>query len=259
MNFCRFCGTKEIQFRKNGKFGCVHCIQVFEYPILQKPKTIPKNVMEGLENFVKENSKFINLISFRTRITRNLKSNLFPFYDSMMTKSKQLLAENGVDIWLYPTGFYPSNTLPENSENRMGFYLGSEDHIRWEKMVTVLHRIPQESRAEKKTKNQIFRFLLQKTNWAELPKIGFISSCPTNLGLGRRDSILVELDPGVSPRFFSILQTFSEFGIEFAPSTDHSFRKIGENPGLVVKISWKNARAVQKRQFYKILGLRGSL
>ncbi|MCT8335139.1 ATP--guanido phosphotransferase [Leptospira sp. 85282-16] len=258
MNFCRFCGTKEIQFRKSGKFGCVHCIQVFKYPILQKPKIIPKNVMEGLESFVKENSKFINLLSFRTRITRNLKSNLFPFYDSIFTKSKQLLAENGMDLWLYPSELYKSNP-GENCEVKMGFYLGSEDHIRWEKMVSVSHRIPQESPLEKKTKNQIFRFLLQKTNWAVFPKIGFISSCPTNLGLGRRDSVLVELDPGISPRFFSILQTLTEFGIEFAPSSDHSFRKIGENPGLVVKISWKNARAVQKRQFYKILGLRGSL
>ncbi|MCW7493351.1 ATP--guanido phosphotransferase [Leptospira sp. 2 VSF19] len=261
MVFCRFCGTKEIQFRKSGKFGCGYCVQVFEYPKFTKTQIIPKNRIDVLEKFVKENSRFLTILSFRTRITRNIKSNRFPFYDSLFDKSKQLLVENEMEYWLYPNGLYPPNTLSENFEERMGFYLGSEDHIRWEKISFPypLGGNDGSSLTEKKTKHKIFRFLLLKENWAEFAEIGYISSCPTNLGAGRRDSVLVSVDSVVSPKFFSILQTLTEFGIEFAPSSDHSFRKIGKNPVLVVKISWKNARAVQKRQFYKILGLRGSL
>ncbi|PJZ83786.1 ATP--guanido phosphotransferase [Leptospira harrisiae] len=258
MIYCRFCGTKEVQFRKSGKFGCVHCAQVFEFKKPKQIKIIPENRILVLENFVKENRNHINLLSLRTRITRNLNSNLFPFYDPLIEKSKQLLVDFGMGPFLIPK-YEQENENQEKITNwEFGFYLGSEDHIRLESIrMPSLKNFPI-SLFEKKRKISILRFLFQKSHWAYLPELGFVSSCPTNLGLGRRDSILLEIDSDVSFAFFSILQTLSEFGIEFAPSTDHRFRNIGKDRVLIVKISWKNALAVQKRQFYKILGLLGS-
>jgi len=258
MIFCRFCGTKEIQFRKSGKFGCIHCAQIFNYPKPNRRTKIPESIIETLESFVKTNAKSLRLLSFRTRITRNLKSSLFPFYDPLFEKSKQLLVEVGLGSQLYSDADLPSLDSTEKPEPRMGFYLGSEDHVRWEEISLQAFANRNQNLTQKKQRIGLFRFLFQKSHWAEFPEIGFVSSCPTNLGTGRRDSILLELDPEVSLQFFSILQTLPEFGIEFAPSTDHRMRNFGKDRVLVVKISWKNVLAVQKRQFYKILGLLGS-
>ncbi|TGL88581.1 ATP--guanido phosphotransferase [Leptospira congkakensis] len=258
MRFCRFCGTKESQFRKSGKFGCVHCVSVFEYPKPNFTKIIPEKQIQTLENFVKENTKSLTLLSLRTRITRNLKSNLFPFYEPSELKSKQLLVENKMESFLYPNGSLSIETRNENPESMMGFYLGSEDHLRFEKILSGKDWKSGNFPSYFESKTRLFRFLLQKEIWANLPELGFISSCPTNLGAGRRDSLLVAVAPEAVYEFFSNLQTLSEFGIEFAPSSDHRFRNIGKDRVLVVKISWKNARVVQKRKFYKILGLLGS-
>ena len=258
MQFCRFCGTKEIQFRKSGKFGCVHCAQIFNYPKPNRRIKIPESQIQTLESFVKTYSKSLRIFSLRTRITRNLKSSLFPFYDPFIEKSKQLLVEIGLGSQLYWDTNVPSGVLTEKPEPRMGFYLGSEDHIRWEEISIQSFANRNQNLTPKKQRMGLFRFLLQKSHWAVLPEIGFVSSCPTNLGRGRRDSILLGMDSEIVSEFFSILQTLPEFGIEIAPSTDHRFRNIGKDRVLVVKISWKNALAVQKRQFYKILGLLGS-
>lgn len=134
MRFCRFCGAKEIQFRKSGKFGCVHCAQIFNYPKPNRRIKIPENQIQTLESFIKENLSSLTLFSLRTRITRNLKSSLFPFYDPLLDKSKQLLVESGFGSQLYLDTNLPSLHLEENPEPRMGFYLGSEDHIRWEEI-----------------------------------------------------------------------------------------------------------------------------
>lgn len=258
MRFCRFCGTTEIQFRKSGKFGCIHCVSNFEFPKPKKNKIIPKNLREDLANFVKENTNHLSLLSFRTRITRNLKSNLFPFYETFEDKSKRLLVDNKMDVYLYPDGFFSNPPRTAEPERAMGFYLGSEDHIRWESIWVFPPKNSLFFPLREKKKISIFRFLFQKSHWAHVPEWGFVSSCPTNLGMGRRDSVLLGVDPELAIRFFSNLQTLSEFGIEFAPSTDHRFRNIGKDRVLIVKISWKNASVVQKRQFYKILGLLGS-
>lgn len=258
MIFCRFCGTKEIQFRKSGKFGCTHCAQIFDFPKPNQKTKIPENLIQPLESFVLENLQSLTLFSLRTRITRNLKSSLFPFYDPLMDKSKQLLAENHMDGSIYPKESEKDLDSIEHGERKSGFYLGSEDHIRWESISAGWGRDTFDAGQIPKEKLTLFRFFFQKNHWASLPGLGFISSCPTNLGRGRRDSILLGLPPGLVFEFFSILQTLVKFGIEFAPSTDHRFRNIGKDRVLVVKISWKNSILVQKRQFYKILSLLGS-
>lgn len=258
MKFCRFCGTKEIQFRKSGKFGCVHCAQIFNFPKPYRKTKIQENIIKNLESFLKTNTNSIQLLSFRTRITRNLKSSLFPYYDPMIDKSKQLLVENGLGFDLVQDTDFSFENSVGDFEPRTGFYLGSEDHIRWEVITPHSLTNGNQNLLWEKKKISIFRFLFRNSLWAKLPGIGFVSSCPSNLGAGRRDSLLLGLDPEVVSEFFSILQTLSEFGIEFAPSTDHRMRNIGKDRVLVVKISWKNALAVQKRQFYKILGLLGS-
>ncbi|MCW7482623.1 ATP--guanido phosphotransferase [Leptospira kanakyensis] len=258
MRFCRFCGTKEPQFRKSGKFGCIHCVSVFEYPKQNLKKIISDKEIQTIENFVKENTNSLTLLSLRTRITRNLKSNLFPYYEPSELKSKQLLAGSHLDPYLYPDGLLPTETRNENPESSMGFYLGSEDHIRFEKIVPGKEWYRAKKWVGFGKDLSIYRFFFQKENWAHHPELGFVSSCPTNLGAGRRDSLLVAVEPEAVSEFFSNLQTLSEFGIEFAPSTDHRTRNIGKDRVVVVKISWKNASVVQKRKFYKILGLLGS-
>ncbi|PJZ44373.1 ATP--guanido phosphotransferase [Leptospira brenneri] len=259
MLYCRFCGTKEIQFRKSGKFGCTHCVSIFDYPKPKGKNKIPEPFLQTLEIFVKKNSKSITLLSLRTRITRNLKSNLFPYYDSLVEKSKQLLVDFGLEESLYPGGIPPTRLEGEKSVLGMGFYLGSEDHIRWENLIfTKEKNLGGYPSAKPKNWISIFRFLFKKPLWASAPEVGFISSCPTNLGRGRRDSLLVAVAVDVVSEFFSILRTLVDFGIEFAPSSDHRIGNIGKERVLVVKISWKNASVAQKRDFYKILGLLGS-
>ncbi|PJZ79652.1 ATP--guanido phosphotransferase [Leptospira meyeri] len=258
MRFCRFCGTTEIQFRKSGKFGCVHCVSVFEYPKPNLKTLISEKQIQSLENFVKENTKYLTLLSLRTRITRNLKSKLFPFYEPSDVEIKRMLVERKMDSFLYPNGSLPTETRDKNLDSTMGFYLGSEDHLRFEKILSGEEWKLGMIRPHLGSQTRLFRFLFQKGIWAKLPGLGFISSCPTNLGAGRRDSVLLGVDPEFVIGFFSNLKTLSEFGIEFAPSTDHRLRNIGKDRVLVVKISWKNASVVQKRQFYKILGLLGS-
>ncbi|TGK78949.1 ATP--guanido phosphotransferase [Leptospira noumeaensis] len=258
MRFCRFCGTKESQFRKSGKFGCIHCVSVFDYPKPNHKKIISDKEIQTLENFVKENPKSLTLLSLRTRITRNLKSNLFPFYEPSELKSKQLLVDNKMDFFLYPNQSLSTETRNENPESMMGFYLGSEDHIRFEKIVPGGQWCRKKNESGFGNYLSIYRFFFQKENWAHHPELGFVSSCPTNLGAGRRDSLLVAVEPEAVSEFFSKLQSLLEFGIEFAPSSDHRTRNIGKDRVIVVKISWKNASVIQKRKFYKILGLLGS-
>lgn len=169
-----------------------------------------------------------------------------------------MLVERKIDSFLYPNGSLPTETRDKNLVSTMGLYLGSEDHLRFEKILSGEEWKREMFRPHSGSQTRLFRFLFQKEIWAKLPGLGFISSCPTNLGAGRRDSVLLGVDPELAIGFFSNLKTLSEFGIEFAPSTDHRLRNIGKDRVLVVKISWKNASVVQKRQFYKILGLLGS-
>ncbi|WP_343327775.1 ATP--guanido phosphotransferase [Leptospira biflexa] len=206
---------------------------------------------------LQKNQSKIHFLSYRTRITRNLSHSVFPFYDSKEKEVERMLAENGYLEFLH------ANT---NINPNYRLYLGIEDHLRFEMIQTIdvpgegIQKEKQQvSKKNPKEIRSLLRFLLLKKNWAFSRGIGFLSSCPTNLGKGRRDSLLLGIESGVDPRFFSLFEKLSEFGIEFAPSTDHRRESLGNFRGLVVKISWKNAFAVQKRQFYKILGLRGSL
>ncbi|MGJ4734224.1 ATP--guanido phosphotransferase [Leptospira levettii] len=190
---------------------------------------------------------------------------LFPFYDSKEVETKQLLAENGYwENWKEDSN--SSIVSKEGVSPVYLLYLGSEDHVRLEILRILDLNCEQFQNTNKtlrtrdtKENRSLLRLFYRRKHWAYRPGIGFISSCPTNLGKGRRDSLLLGIKEGVNPRFFSLFEKLSEFGIEIAPSTDHRRESLGNFRGLVVKISWKNAFAVQKRQFYKILGLRGSL
>lgn len=262
---CRICGTKESQFRISGKFGCEHCVSQFPYPKGPRRKWIPTSLLLEIEEILQTNQSKLRVLSVRTRITRNLSQTLFPYYEPKEKETKQLLVENGVlqflkeednNVFLSDEGFDPIYRL----------YLGSEDHLRLEIYQTLdlefgAYRKQNEIGKTKLTKEKrsLLRFVTKRKLWAYSKEIGFLSSCPTNLGKGRRDSLLLGMETGIDPRFFSLFEKLSEFGIEFAPSTDHRRESLGNFRGLVVKISWKNAFAVQKRQFYKILGLRGSL
>ncbi|TGL54544.1 ATP--guanido phosphotransferase [Leptospira kemamanensis] len=262
---CRICGTTESQFCISGKFGCEHCVSQFPYPKSPRRNWIPTSLLLEIEEILQTNPSKLRVLSVRTRITRNLSHTLFPYYEPKEKEVKQMLAENGVlhflkeeknIFFLREMGLDPMYRL----------YLGSEDHLRLEIYQTLdldfgAYRKRNEMGKTKLTKEKrsLLRFVTKRKLWAYAKDIGFLSSCPTNLGKGRRDSFLLGMKTGIDPRFFSLFEKLSEFGIEFAPSTDHRRESLGNFRGLVVKISWKNAFAVQKRQFYKILGLRGSL
>ncbi|MGV3666301.1 MAG: ATP--guanido phosphotransferase [Leptospira bouyouniensis] len=262
MMFCRFCGTTDSQFRISGKFGCEHCALQFSYPLKKNQSPIPKSLIDEIERiFTKSDSK-IRILSVRTRLTRNLRHNLFPFYDVKEEEVKRLLDENRF-LELLNLG---TNPILEKINPMVRLYLGGEDHLRLEIIWTAetentLQTFPIQQVSKERHINikSLLRFFFQKQHWAFANGFGYIASCPTNLGRGRRDSLLLGIEPGVDPSFFSLFDKLSEFGIEFAPSTDHRRESLGNFRGLVVKISWKNAFAVQKRKFYKILGLRGSL
>ncbi|TGL67472.1 ATP--guanido phosphotransferase [Leptospira jelokensis] len=262
MMFCRFCGTTESQFRISGKFGCEHCVSQFSFPKKKKTTSIPKSLLEEIEGILTKSEPYTRILSFRTRLTRNLKQNLFPFYDPKVDGVKRLLAENGFLDLLVEN----ENSFLMGDDALFRLYLGGEDHLRFEVLRSGRRQegieretdLSQENAKRKKFRS-LLRFLYQKQFWAFAKGMGYIASCPTNLGMGRRDSLLLGIEAGVDPRFFSLFEKLSEFGIEIAPSTDHRRESLGKFRGLVVKISWKNAYAVQKRQFYKILGLRGSL
>ncbi|TGL20129.1 ATP--guanido phosphotransferase [Leptospira yanagawae] len=262
MKYCRFCGTTESQFRISGKFGCEHCVTQFFDPIKSKPSPIPKSLIEEIEGIFTKSESKTKILMVRTRLTRNLSHSLFPFYDLKKEEVKRLLAENELMDFLDEE----TNSFFTEKDSMIRLYFGGEDHLRFEALRRVL---PCESLdpaeavdlavAKRQKLKSLLRFIFKKQNWAFAKGIGYVSSCPTNVGRGRRDSILLGIEPGVDPSFFSLFEKLSEFGIEFAPSTDHRRESLGKFRGLVVKISWKNAYAVQKRQFYKILGLRGSL
>ncbi|XDD45638.1 ATP--guanido phosphotransferase [Leptospira sp. WS39.C2] len=238
---------------------------MFSYPKQTKRFWIPTSLLQELERFLVTNQSKLHVLSVRTRITRNLSHRFFPYYETRESEVKQLLAEiNGLDYLSEGP-----NNLSFTSEGLNPFYrlyLGSEDHLRLEILKTIdtkyeSFRIQNQISKTKLTmeKRFLLRFLYKRNQWAFRKGIGFLSSCPTNLGKGRRDSFLLGIEKGMDPKLFSLFEKLSEFGIEFAPSTDHRRESLGKFRGLVVKISWKNAFAVQKRQFYKILGLRGSL
>ncbi|XDD42019.1 ATP--guanido phosphotransferase [Leptospira sp. WS60.C2] len=252
--FCRFCGTTEAQFRISGKFGCEHCVTLFPYPKQKNSKVVPASLMQEIQTTLTKCEDKIWILSLRIRITRNLSHVIFPYYDPKEEHVKRLLAENNFSAFL---GI---------DEGPSRLYLGSEDHLRWEilqslgmKLSNLRTKYDGVQIKNLKGIRSLERFLHQKKHWAYASGIGFLSSCPTNLGKGRRDSLLLGIEAGIDPSFFSLFEKLSEFGIEFAPSSDHRRESLGNFRGLVVKISWKNAFAVQKRQFYKILGLRGSL
>ncbi|MCW7463477.1 ATP--guanido phosphotransferase [Leptospira limi] len=190
---------------------------------------------------------------------------LFPYYEPKEMEVKQLLDADG--FWEnWKEGSNSFIVSKEGVGPVYHLYLGSEDHVRLE-ILRNLDQSYEQFRNTNKTlptrvsreNSSLLRLFYRRKHWAYRPGFGFISSCPTNMGKGRRDSLLLGIREGVDPRFFSLFEKLSEFGIEIAPSTDHRRESLGNFRGLVVKISWKNAFAVQKRQFYKILGLRGSL
>lgn len=263
--FCRICGTKDTQFQISGKYGCEHCVTVFPVPKQPRRLWIPTSLLKEIEEIFTHSQSKIKFLSYRTRITRNLAHSLFPFYEPKETEVKQLLVENGY----WENWEEESNSLTVSKEGVSPvyhLYLGSEDHVRLEILHILDINYGQLQNTNKslptrvsKENRSLLRLFYRRKLWAYRKGIGFLSSCPTNLGKGRRDSLLLGIKEGVDPRFFSLFEKLSEFGIEIAPSTDHRRESLGNFRGLVVKISWKNAFAVQKRQFYKILGLRGSL
>ncbi|TGL73738.1 ATP--guanido phosphotransferase [Leptospira levettii] len=263
--YCRICGTKDTQFQISGKYGCEHCVTVFPVPKQSRRLWIPTSLLTEIEEIFSNSQSKIQFLSYRTRITRNLAHSLFPFYEPKEMEVKLLLAESG--FWKDPKEGPNSFTVSKEGISPIyHLYLGAEDHVRLEILRILDLSYGQLQNAKKtlqarlsKEKRSLLRLFYSRKHWAYRQGIGFISSCPTNLGKGRRDSLLLGIKEGVDPRFFSLFEKLSEFGIEIAPSTDHRRESLGNFRGLVVKISWKNAFAVQKRQFYKILGLRGSL
>ncbi|MDF3818879.1 ATP--guanido phosphotransferase [Leptospira sp. 96542] len=234
----------EVIFLENGKFGCSHCPFFFwkrpkrNYPRLE----IPDHTLTHLRN--------LSVLSYRIRYTRNLKTGYFPYYDAQENGVKQLLGESGFYLQLEPKQVDP-NKIPVESER---FYLGGEDHLRYERIF-----FKKRGFLEKKSESlrAIRKFFFRKSVFAYERGVGFISSCPTNLGLGLRVSVLVLVPEDQIAIIFPFLANLHVFGIEFAASSDHGRETPKENLGVIAKISCKNPTPVQKREFFKFLGLLG--
>lgn len=248
MDHCGYCGLTRTSFGNYGKLGCVHCVQFLDIPALQKKnrfKAIPQEFVEELKKLL--NGNHFRIVSVRLRLARNLRAGTFPYFDSQTKKLESLVPDLGI-----PIGKYQSLA---SGKGQVRLYLGSEDHIRFEWTSEfsdpwiVTRVIPPQLRAIK-------HFFFQPHLWAYKRGLGFINSCPTNWGRGDRISAIIEIQ---SHDFFPILSKLSklnEFGIEFALLSDGRKEEgVEKKLGVLTKISVKNARPVQKREFFKILSL----
>lgn len=263
MEFCGYCGLTFAIFQKHGKCGCVHCVPMVRRWLFQKKESFPtksKPIPNSFyENLISSfNSEDLEIVSLRYRVSRNLKSGLFPFYDSQLTAVQKLME--------IPE-FQRMKEIRSLSFGRETFrtYLQSEDHMRMEWIYDSFSETSisnfQPSLRELQTRLQnpnpdLLSFLSSKDIWACEPKIGWINSCPTNWGRGDRLSVVFRIKGNAKATILTKLSKLTDFGIEFALLSDGTTSGGGgKSLGVLTKISVKNVGAVQKREFCKILSL----
>ncbi len=263
MDFCGHCGLKFSTFLKHGKCGCVHCVPLVQSWLFQKKQTYPIT-FKKIPNFFYENlrsltqAKDFEVVSLRYRISRNLKSGFFPFYDSQLPAIQKIFNKTDVTknsgAAIFSFGIETFRTYSE-----------SEDHLRmeWiydsfsEQAITNFDSCLRELQTRIQNLNpEGLSLLSSKDLWAYKPKIGWINSCPTNWGRGDRLSVILRLHGNAQATILTKLSKLSDFGIEFALLSDGTTIGGGaKSLGVLTKISVKNVGAVQKREFFKILSL----
>jgi protein-arginine kinase len=211
----------------------------------KRVKPLPQEFTEELKSLTKDNQ--FRIVSVRFRLARNLRVGAFPYFDSQIKKLESLLSPLGIPV--------EKNRTLGQGLGQYRLYFGSEDHIRFE-WVVVSTDLSVSSKAIFAQLERVRDLFFQPHLWAYKRGLGFINSCPTNWGRGDRISAIIEIQ---SHNFFPILSKLSklnEFGIEFAPLSDGLKEEgVQKKLGVLTKISVKNARPVQKREFFKILSL----
>ncbi|TGN21106.1 hypothetical protein [Leptospira idonii] len=250
---CLKCGLTESTFRKTGKFGCSSCIFVFlpesSFSRISSDQIIK---LRESETALKPKHKFDwKNISFRVRITRCLREGFFPYYSSEKGSIVSFLEKKG--LALQEGEFSESKGLETTSEQMERFYSNGEDHLRYEKIWK------QDTFDGKKQglDGKFLKILFEKGIWAWSPRIGFINSCPTNCGRGDRLSVQARLSPSDFSLASDYLTPFLGFGVEFTVLSDDRRDGSLSSVGVPTQISCKNGNPIQKRRFFKILGLLG--
>jgi protein-arginine kinase len=185
-------------------------------------------------------------IRFRIRIARCFRQGFFPRFTRREEEVKKLLFEEG---FAKKSGTELSIPLREGTR----FYLGEEDHIRFEWILPGASNFPWFKLQEREE----VRFLFRPRLWAWKREWGFINSCPTNCGRGDRLSVQMGTSPAVFASLSQVLSPHMGFGIEFSKVADEERAREKENASVLVQISCKNGNPLQKLRFFKILGLLG--
>lgn len=263
MEFCGHCGLTAATFQRFGKCGCVHCVPLVQKWLSERKKTSPTQYKRISNSFFENlksltNTKDLEVVSLRYRVSRNLKFGFFPFYDSQVPAVQTILMKND----LTKNGGIASLSLGRET---FRIYTESEDHLRmeWiydsfsEQSIRNFDSCLRELQTRIQDANpEVVSLLSSKDLWAFHSKIGWINSCPTNWGRGDRLSALVKIRGIAQETVLTKLSKLSDFGIEFARLSDGTtIGGGGKSLGVLTKISVKNVGAVQKREFFKILSL----
>jgi protein-arginine kinase len=243
---CVRCGLTKNAFLAFGKFGCPSCHEIFLPGKLVRVTQNSKDRLVDLQNIKALPAISWKEISFRLRIARCLRQGFFPYYARSEDVIRNLLTKNGLQ--LTESGL---ETKPAAGNGR--YYLGEEDHLRWEWISAKAPNSPP-------LRIQVLpfsRFLYERGLWAWDPQVGFINSCPTNCGRGDRLSVQARTTRESVLAISSSITNYLSFGLDFSSMADVQRENGAESQSVLVQISCKNGNPVQKLRFFKILGLLG--
>lgn len=199
---CLYCGTDRKIWNERGKIGCVHCLKLFrkeysanlrENAFVFSSQYVPKQETDLLSRFesLSEREKWEELekikppFSYRFRISRNLAGRIYPPVSGVPTT---VLKEFLVDRLGVPAKLLEGQNLPTRIPWEQGsLFTGDEDHLRWEvvsdSLKDLFARI--EAAQVKKLENpEYFDFD---------PNLHYVTSCPTNAGLGTKISLKLSM------------------------------------------------------------------
>jgi hypothetical protein len=233
------------KFERVGKLGCYNCYDIFFKDSkeaylysLKTHKFLPfLNKLEKKKSFYKDISskEIIDLVSkirFRHRIARNFKKQMYPIHgidtNYILDESKNFLIARRLEM---------DNTQIFNIP-KFELVVGDEDQIRFINFPKDLLQIENCIR--------IMDFFNSKTKFDSKKGLGYISSCPTNLGRGNKLSAKFSIKFGNSNEFTDLVNS----GIGYRLRENHIL-EIGKEIEVILYI--KNFNSSLLNKFIKLL------
>jgi hypothetical protein len=211
------CSYTNQEFQKKGKCKCSNCFSQFfethrvayKFSIPRFPELPPRYQSLDISYIQKEWESL--RFSYRFRFARNVKGFLLGIHAKQNPKLQITLQNLFCDIGI--SDFHSGNKF---FYKNYYYYFFDEDHIRWEifpKEILQLEEpwIPWESH------KRYFQFKNQ---------LGYINSCPTNLGRGNKFSIQAEILPKKNLALFKQILNLPIGKLEQAGIDVHKQQKI---------------------------------